>query len=289
MKANRVSKIVLSAALVAAAGLTAGRAEAQHVSVGVGISLPPLAFPAPPMLVALPGSYVYAVPDYYDAEIFFVDGYWWRPWNGHWYRSAYYDHGWDVYTGVPYFYHSVPRDWRVRYHDRVWDGHPWNYEQVGYTDVQRNWSSWKRDRHWDRNWDRTREVRSDRDTTDRRDATRSDQRYRGDQSGSERRGEVKSNARERNAAPVQHRSDRSPGHATSPQRAEKSTGNVRSSGGGNRSATKVHSSGGASHGPSKARSSGGGGKSSQQHGGGGHGASQQHGGGNGGGGKGHAK
>ena len=58
-----------------------------QVDVHVGIQLPPpLVFPAPPQVVVLPETYVYVVPDI-DEDVFFVDGWWWRPWQGRWYRS----------------------------------------------------------------------------------------------------------------------------------------------------------------------------------------------------------
>ena len=64
------------------------------VSVHIGIPLPPpIIFPAPPGLVVIPETDVYAVPDV-GAEIFFYGGWWWRPWEGRWYRSHYYDRGW---------------------------------------------------------------------------------------------------------------------------------------------------------------------------------------------------
>src|SRR5512143_3780007 len=74
------------------------------IDVNVGIALPPpIIFAAPPELIVLPDTYVYVVPDI-DADIFFYDGWWWRPWEGRWYRSHYYDRGWRYYNRVPRFY-----------------------------------------------------------------------------------------------------------------------------------------------------------------------------------------
>ena len=71
------------------------------VDVGVSISLPPLiVFSAPPAMVVIPETYVYVVPDA-DVEIFFYDGWWWRPWEGRWYRSRHYDSGWAYYRTGP--------------------------------------------------------------------------------------------------------------------------------------------------------------------------------------------
>ena len=75
-----------------------------RVAVNVRISLPPpIVFAAPPALIVLPETYVYVVPDV-DADIFFYNGWWWRPWEGRWYRSRHYDSGWVYYQSVPSFY-----------------------------------------------------------------------------------------------------------------------------------------------------------------------------------------
>src|SRR3954470_21285380 len=100
MIARHSGKLLIAAA--AALMLSSGPASAQvHVSVGIGLP-PPVTFAAPPELVPLPGTYVYAVPDYGE-DIYFADGWWWRPWHGHWYRSHYYDRDWQNYSSVPYF------------------------------------------------------------------------------------------------------------------------------------------------------------------------------------------
>ena len=49
------------------------------VNIGVGISLPPIVFNAPPNVVVMPDTYdVYVVPDI-DVDLFFWNGWWWRP------------------------------------------------------------------------------------------------------------------------------------------------------------------------------------------------------------------
>ena len=49
------------------------------VDVDISVSLPPpIVFAAPPEVVVLPGTYVYVVPDS-DVDIFFYNGWWWRP------------------------------------------------------------------------------------------------------------------------------------------------------------------------------------------------------------------
>ena len=118
--------------------------------VDVSISLPPLiAFSAPPAMVVIPETYVYVVPDV-EAEIFFYDGWWWRPWEGRWYRSRHYDSGWGYYQRVPSFYSRVPSGWRNDYRERRWGGRPWNYKPIPHHQVERNWSGWKKNRHWEK-------------------------------------------------------------------------------------------------------------------------------------------
>jgi len=120
------------------------------VDVGVNISLPPLiVFAAPLEVVVIPETYVYAVPDV-DVDIFFYDGWWWRPWEGRWYRSRHYDSGWVYYQRVPSFYGRIPSTWRNDYRDHRWGGHQWNYQRIPNQQLQRNWSNWEKNKHWEK-------------------------------------------------------------------------------------------------------------------------------------------
>jgi hypothetical protein len=120
------------------------------VDVGVSISLPPLiVFASPPAMVVIPETYVYVVPDV-DADFLFYVGWWWRPWEGRWYRSRHYDSGWAYYRRVPSFYTRVPSGWRNDYREHRWGGRPWNYQPIPHQQVERNWSSWKKSNHWEK-------------------------------------------------------------------------------------------------------------------------------------------
>ena len=123
----------------------------DHGSATVGISLPPpLIFPGPPDVIVMPDTDdVYVVPDV-DVDIFFWNGYWWRPWESRWYRSSYYDRGWGYYNTVPTFYVDVDPGWRGHYRDHDWYGHRWDYSRIPHRELQRNWSTWHNDRHWER-------------------------------------------------------------------------------------------------------------------------------------------
>jgi hypothetical protein len=140
-----IFKILLMLAVLMPVSAVAG------VSVHVSIPLPPpIAFPAPPDLVVIPETDVYAVPDVAD-DIFFYGGWWWRPWDGRWYRSHYYDRGWAHYRGVPSFHRNIHPGWRENYRNHEWKGHQWEQQRVPHRDLQRNWRSWERNRQWERN------------------------------------------------------------------------------------------------------------------------------------------
>lgn len=119
------------------------------ISVSIGLP-PPVVFAEPPPVIVLPDTDdVYAVPDI-DIELFFWNGWWWRPWQGRWYRSRYYDRGWVYYRSVPRFYFDVDPHWRSHYRDRNWYGHNWYYERIDQRRLQRNWQRWHNNRHWQR-------------------------------------------------------------------------------------------------------------------------------------------
>jgi hypothetical protein len=139
-----LGKIFLAFLLVVPASANAG------ADVGISVSLPPLiVFAAPPEVVVIPETYVYAVPDL-DVDIYFYNGWWWRPWEGHWYRSRHYDSGWAYYQRVPSFYGGIPSGWRNDYRAHRWGGHQWNYQRIPHQQLQRNWSSWQKNRHWEK-------------------------------------------------------------------------------------------------------------------------------------------
>jgi len=121
------------------------------VDISIGISLPPpIVFTAPPDVIVMPDTNdVYVVPDI-DVDFFFWNGWWWRLWEGRWYRSHYYDRGWGYYNNVPSFYFDVDPGWRGYYRDHNWYGHRWNYERIPNVRLQQNWNSWHNNRHWER-------------------------------------------------------------------------------------------------------------------------------------------
>lgn len=144
MKRQYLVKALLALSLLVPLPVLAG------VTVTINVPLPPpLFFPMPPEVVVIPNTYVYGVPDS-EADVFFADGWWWRLWEGRWYRSRSYDSGWMFYESVPLFYVGVPSGWRSNYREHRWEGHPWNYHRIPHQEVQRNWKTWKKTNHWEK-------------------------------------------------------------------------------------------------------------------------------------------
>jgi len=117
----------------------AGSAEV-NVNVGINVPLPAFVFHAPPPVVVIPGTYAYVVPDV-DIDIVFFQGYWYRPYRDHWYRSASYNGPWRVHDRVPGELHSLPPDYR-----HVPPGH----QRIPYGQLKKNWRGWEKEKHWDK-------------------------------------------------------------------------------------------------------------------------------------------
>jgi len=115
----------------------------EGVHVSVGDNLPAVRFAVPPDLVVIPGTYVYIVPDI-DADVLFFQGYWWRPYEGHWYKSRDYNGKWSYEeTGkIPGGLRSLPQDYRHRLSP--------GYGRIPHRDVERNWEKWEKEKYWDR-------------------------------------------------------------------------------------------------------------------------------------------
>jgi len=133
--------LVIVALLLVLTGSVA-RSEAG-VNVNIGVNLPAYRFAAPPEVVVIPGTYVYMVPGI-DVDVLFFQGYWWRPYEGHWYRSRDYKGSWRYVEPrrIPHGLRALPQDYRHRLSP--------GYERIPHRDVQRNWKKWEREKYWDR-------------------------------------------------------------------------------------------------------------------------------------------
>ncbi len=143
-----MKKLLLGVIVLALAPLVPISAMAG-VSININIPLPPpIAFAAPPDVIVMPETEgVYVAPNI-DVDLFFWDGFWWRLWEGRWYRSAYYDRDWVYYDAVPRFYFNIDPHWRTYYHNHNWYGHEWHYQRIPYQRLHENWKTWQTKRSW---------------------------------------------------------------------------------------------------------------------------------------------
>ena len=129
-------------------------ASNAEVNINVGIFPPPPAFriSAPPPVFVIPGTYVYAVPDI-AVEILFHQGYWYRPYEGRWYRSKSYNGPWLFLDPprVPRVLSKLPPNYR-----RIPPGH----QKIPYGQLKKNWGKWEREKYWehDKRWRGDRRV-----------------------------------------------------------------------------------------------------------------------------------
>jgi hypothetical protein len=113
-----------------------------RVNVGININIPGFTFSAPPVMAVIPGTYVYFAPDA-GIDILFYGGYWYRPYDGRWYRSRHYDGPWGYVTHerVPRAIIGLPPDYRHTYRE---------YPRRSYREFHRNWHTWESNRYWEK-------------------------------------------------------------------------------------------------------------------------------------------
>jgi len=112
----------------------------SEVDVHIGIGLPALVISSPPVMVVIPGTYVYYSPDI-SAEIFFYHGYWYRPYGGIWYRATIYNGPWARIGAPPAVVVNVPKNYRSI---------PPGHQGVPWGQVKQNWRTWEKEKHWDK-------------------------------------------------------------------------------------------------------------------------------------------
>lgn len=124
--------------------LWAGPATAEvNVNIGVFAPPPPAVVAGPPAMTVMPGPhYVYYAPEV-PAGLFFYQGAWWRPHEGHWFRSHSYKGPWryidNDHTPTPIL--RLPADYR-----QVPPGH----YKVTHGQMKKHWKEWEKSRRWDR-------------------------------------------------------------------------------------------------------------------------------------------
>lgn len=121
-----------------------------ETDIHINITSPPqIVIQEPPQVIVIPETYVYVIPEI-EIELYFWNGWWWRLWEGCWYRSRHYNTGWNYYNGVPSFYFDIEPDWRRYYREGHWYGYPWHYERIPYKKLQQNWKIWQDKRYWEK-------------------------------------------------------------------------------------------------------------------------------------------
>ena len=139
---NTPKKLVTATILLLLLGFSSSGIAEVRVNIGV---IPPLIFRAPPPVVVIPGTYIYYCPEA-EADVYFYHGYWYRPYEAHWYRSGSYNGPWAYISSPPTVFLSLPPDAR-----RVTIEH----RRIPYGDLHRNWRSWERGRYWEKHgWGR---------------------------------------------------------------------------------------------------------------------------------------
>lgn len=119
---------------------------------------------APDLVYVSPGVQVIAD---YDEPIFYTDGYYWREYNGVWYRSTYHTHGW-VYAAPPRTVVSIEnRHSYRRYRPVGWQPRVRDHRDNGWRD-RRDHEVRDRPQPRERDWRDTRPDVRDHRTPDAR-------------------------------------------------------------------------------------------------------------------------
>jgi len=126
--------------LVLVSGLwNLARAE---VNVNINVGIPVVRLSPDPVMTVIPGTYIYFITECPD-DIFFYQGFWWRPFKGRWHRADGFNGPWIfVKIGkVPPGLLKLPKGWR-----KLPPGHP----MIKHSLVKGNWKQWEKERHWDK-------------------------------------------------------------------------------------------------------------------------------------------
>jgi len=136
---------LIAGALLMAATLLHPADAGAGVNVSVGINIPPPAYvlPAPPEVVLIPGTYAYYAPDA-GVDILFYQGFWYRPYEGRWFRARSYNGPWGFVVShrVPSVIMGLGPDYRN--HVRPGQDH------IPYGQLKKNWARWEKEKHWDK-------------------------------------------------------------------------------------------------------------------------------------------
>ncbi len=134
-----MKKYLLLGLLLASGLWSLARAE---VNVNINIGIPVIRVSSDPVMTVIPGTYIYFITESSE-DIFFYQGYWWRPYKGRWHRANGFNGPWTfVKPGrVPPGMLRLPSGWR-----KLPPGHP----MVKHSLVKNNWKQWEKEKHWDK-------------------------------------------------------------------------------------------------------------------------------------------
>ncbi|MGA2141562.1 MAG: hypothetical protein ABSG94_03975 [Brevinematales bacterium] len=152
MKKFLLKPILLMAGVLALSWGTYGLAIADDEPAVISLSVEP-------QLVVIPGTDTYYM-DGYQSDVFFCDGFWYRPWHGGWCRSDSYSGRWVTVRAemVPHDVYAPPHGWRNSI-----AGAP----RMRYGEVRDNWQGWKANHYWKNNgWKRQGPTGHDRGQVD---------------------------------------------------------------------------------------------------------------------------
>ncbi len=152
MKTKMFGFLVVGAMFLALTGFSSQSDAGVNVgiginipTVGIGVNIPAYTFAAPPPVVVVPGTNVYVAPEA-NIDIVFYRGYWYRPYEGRWYRASDYNGPWAhlAPSRVPHVLVDLPPDYR-----NIPPGHT----RIPYGQLKKNWGRWESERYWDRHRD----------------------------------------------------------------------------------------------------------------------------------------
>ena len=144
MKKKGIAVLIAALTALGAVVVPGGSSAQVQVNIGIRVPLPPLprfVFPAPPVVVVIPQTYMYVVPDV-EVDIVFYRGYWYRPHADRWYRATSYNGPWLLLSveRVPSTFVTLTPGFRSVEPE---------HERIPYTKVRKNWKQWEKTRYWD--------------------------------------------------------------------------------------------------------------------------------------------
>ncbi len=93
MKKRLLTAVALCGVLFLA-GLAFTAPAAAGVRIDIGVFFPPIFIPAPSALIVIPGTPIY-YPPAVGVDIFFYNGYWYRPHLGGWFIAGHFNGPWS--------------------------------------------------------------------------------------------------------------------------------------------------------------------------------------------------